>query len=328
MRRRKFLAVVSGAAATWPLAARAQLAPRRIGIFMGLPESDPEAQGYVAAFRDSLRKLGWMDGRNIRIDTRWATIADAEALRRSAKELVALEPDLILSNTTFTTTTLLQQTRTIPLIFTMVTDPIGNGFVASFPRPGGNVTGFVVMEPAIASKWVELLKEIAPRVNKATVLFHPASTYAENYLAAAQAAGRAFGIEVIAAPVRNKFELEAAVSARAREPNGGFIVVPDGFTDPHRVEITSLAARHRLPAVYGYRFFAALGGLLSYGINLTDNFSRAATYADRILRSEKPADLPVQAPNKYMLTINLKTAKELGLDVPLLLQQLADEVIE
>src|SRR5260221_6466082 len=269
-----------------------------------------------------------MDGRNVRIDIRWATITDADTLQRSAKELVALEPDLILSNTTFTTTALLQRTRTIPLIFTMVTDPIGNGFVANFPRPGGNVTGFVVMEPMIASKWVESLKEIAPRVNKAAVLFHPASTYAENYFAAAQAAGRAFGVEVIAAPIRNNSELESAIAAQARGPNGGFIVVPDGFTDPHRVEITSLAAHHRLPAVYGYRFFAALGGLLSYGINLTDNFSRAATYADRILRGERPTDLPVQAPSKYMLTINLKTAKELGLDVPLLLQQRADEVIE
>ena len=301
---------------------------RRIGIFMGLPESDPETQEYIAAFRDSLRKLGWMDGRNVRIDTRWATLADADALQRSAREIVALGPDVILSNTTYTTIALLRQTRAIPIIFTMVTDPIGNGFVASFPRPGGNVTGFVVMEPVIAGKWVGLLKEIAPRVNHAAVLFHPASTYAENYFSSAKAAGRVFGMEVIAAPVQNQSELESAMAAQARQPNGGFIVVPDGFTDPHRGEITSLAARHRLPAVYGYRFFAALGGLLSYGINLTDNFPRAATYADRILRGEKPPDLPVQAPDKYMLTINLKTAKELDLDVPFLLQQRADEVIE
>lgn len=327
MRRRQFLNILGGAIAC-PTVVRSQQAPRRLGIFMGLPESDPEAHGYITAFRDSLRKLGWIDGRNVRIETRWAIIADTEALQRSAKDLVALEPDLILSNTTFTTTALLQQTRTVPLIFTMVTDPVGNGFVANFPRPGGNVTGFVVMEPEIAGKWVELLKEIAPRVNKAAALFHPASTYAEYYFAAAQVAGQAFGMEVIAAPIRNQSDLESAIAARAREPNGGFVVVPDGFTDPHRVEITSLAARYRLPAVYGYRFFAALGGLLSYGINLTDNFSRAATYADRILKGERPADLPVQAPNRYMLTINLKTAKELGLDVPLLLQQRADEVIE
>jgi len=326
MRRREFIGLIGAAA--WPLATRAQQVRRRIGIFMGLPESDPEARGYVAAFRDSLQRLGWIDGRNIKIETCWATVADPDAVQRCAKEMVALDPDLILSNTTFTTTALLQRTRTIPMIFTMVTDPIGNAFVANFPRPGGNVTGFVVMEPSIASKWVELLKEIAPRVNRATVLFHPSTTYAENYFASAKAAGQALGVEVIAAPVRNEFELESAITAQAGDPNGGFMVVPDGFTDPHRVQITSLAARHRLPAVYGYRFFPALGGLLSYGINLTDNFPRAAAYADRILRGERPADLPVQAPTKYMLTINLKTAKELGLDVPLFLQQRADEVIE
>ena len=327
MRRRDFIAGIGGAVA-WPIVAQAQAASRRIGVFMGFPESDPEAQGYIAAFRDALRKLGWMNGRNIWIDTRWATIADTELVERFAKEIVALQPDVILSNTTFTTVALLQQTRAIPIVFAMVTDPVGNGFVSSFSRPGGNVTGFVVREPTIASKWAELLKEIAPRISHAAVLFHPATTYAEDHVASAKAAGRALGVEIIAAPVRNESELEAAIAAQAREPNGGFIVVPDGFTDPHRVHITSLAARYHLPAVYAYRFSVALGGLLSYGINLTDNFPRAAAYVGRILGGEKAADLPVQAPDKYMLTINLKTAKELGLDVPFLLQQRADEVIE
>ena len=331
MKRREFITLLGGAAVAWPTAARAQQPERmkRIGVLMGYPESDSEAQTKIAAFQDGLQKLGWTEGRNTRIDTRWATPADAESMERFAKELVALQPDLILSSTTPTTAALLQQTRAIPIVFATVADPVGSGFVASFPRPGGNVTGFVVFEASLPGKWLELLKEIAPRVNRIAFLFNPATaTYAEFYLNPFKAAAASFAVEAIAAPVRDRSELESVVSAQAREPNGGLIVMPDSFTDLHRAEITSLAARYRLPAVYPRRIFTEVGGLLSYGIDQLDNFRLAATYADRILKGEKPADLPVQAPTRYELVINLKTAKALGLDVPVHLQQRADEVIE
>ena len=331
MRRREFISLLGGAAATWPLAARAQQPDRmrRIGVLMGYAESDREGQAFVAAFREGLQKLGWTEGRNIRIDTRWATPGDAESRQRFAKELVALQPDLILSHSTPTTAALLQQTRTIPIVFATVSDPVGSGFVASFPRPGGNVTGFTNIEPTMAGKWLELLKEIAPRVTRVAFLFNPATApYAEYYLNPFKAAAASFAVEAIAAPVRDTSELESVVAAQAREPNGGLIVMPDTFTTAHRVEITSLAARYRLPAVYPFRFFTELGGLLSYGNDLLDNFRRAAIYVDRILKGAKPSELPVQAPVKFELVINLKTAKALGLDVPLQLQQRADEVIE
>jgi putative ABC transport system substrate-binding protein len=270
-----------------------------------------------------------MEGRNTRIDTRWATPADAESMERFAKELVALQPDLILSSTTPTTAALLQQTRTIPIVFATVANPVGSGFVASFPRPGGNVTGFVVFEASLAGKWLELLKEIAPRVNRIAFLFNPATaTYAEFYLNPFKAAAVSFAVEAIAAPVRDRSELESVVSAQAREPNGGLIVMPDSFTDLHRAEIASLAARYRLPAVYPRRIFTEVGGLLSYGIDQLDNFRLAATYADRILKGEKPAELPVQAPTKYELVINLSTANAFGLSFPPGLLAIADEVIE
>jgi len=302
---------------------------RRIGVLMGFPENDLEAQAYIAAFRDGLQKLGWTEGRNVRIDTRWATPTDVDSMQRFAKELVALQPDLILSHTTPTTAALLQQTRTIAIIFANVGDPVGSGFVASFPQPGGNVTGFNVSEPTQAGKWVELLKEIAPRVARVAMLFNPASApYADYWLNPFKAAAASFSVGAIAAPVGNRSEFDSVFAAQAHEPNGGLIVMPDSFPIAHRVEITSLAARYRLPAVYPYRLFAEVGGLLSYGVDLTDNFRRAATYADRILKGAKPAELPVQAPVKFELVINLKTAKALGLDVPALLQQRADEVIE
>ena len=330
MRRREFITLLGGAAA-WPLAARAQQPERmrRIGVLMGYAESDREGQAFVAAFREELQKLGWTEGRNIRIDTRWATPDDAESRQRFAKELVALQPDLILSHSTPTTAALLQQTRTIPIVFAIVSDPVGSGFVASFPRPGGNVTGFTNMEPTMAGKWLELLKEIAPRVARVAFLFNPATApYAEYYLNPFKAAAASFAVEAIAAPVHDTSELETVVAAQAREPNGGLIVMPDTFTTAHRAEITSLAARYRLPAVYPFRFFAELGGLLSYGNDLVDNFRRAATYADRILKGAKPSELPVQAPVKFELVINLKTAKALGLTVPPASLARADEVIE
>jgi putative ABC transport system substrate-binding protein len=333
--RRKFLATLGGAIATWPLAARAQQGDRvrRIGVLMGYAESDVEAQAHIAAFRKELQKLGWTQGRNIQIDTCWAAPDDPESRQRCAKEIVALHPDVILSDTTPTTTALLQQTRTIPIVFAIVADPIGSGFVASFARPGGNVTGFTfkepMMEPSMADKWLQLLKEIAPRVVRVAMLFNPESaTYADYWLNPFKAAAPSFAVEAIAAPVRDTSELEPVIAAQARQPNGGLIAMPDSFNDAHRVEITSLAARYRLPAVYPFRFFAEAGGLLSYGHDRSDNFRRAAAYVDRILKGEKPSELPVEALGKFELVINLKTAKALGLEVPAQLLGRADEVIE
>src|SRR5919198_3124218 len=329
MKRREFITLLGGAAAAWPLAARAQPRERvrHIGVLMGYAESDSEARANITAFREGLEKLGWVEDRNVRFDTRWATPEDAEARQRFAKELVALQPDLLLSHTTPTTAALLQQTRTIPIIFANVSDPVGSGFVASFQRPGGNVTGFNVSEPTLAGKLVELLKEIAPRVARVAMLFNPATaTYAEYWLNPFKAAAASFALVAIEARVHDRSELESAFAALAREPNGGLIVMSDSFTLGHSVEITSLAARYRLPVVYPYRLFVGVGGLLSYGVDLTDCFRRAATYADRILKGAKPSELPVQAPVKFDLIINIKTAKALGLDVPAHLQQLADEL--
>ena len=319
MKRREFITLLSGVAA-WPLSARAQEAGRvrRVGLLMGYAENDRGAQARLAAFRDGLQKLGWTEGRNIRIDTRWVAPGDAEARQQFAKELVAAPSNLILSHGTPNTATLLQQTRTIPIIFAAVFDPVGSGFVASFPRPGGNTTGFINMEPTMAGKWMELLKEIAPNVDRVALLFNPATApYAEYWLNPFKTAAASFAVQAIGAPVHNSSELEPVVAAQARAPNGGLVVMPDTFTSAHRTEITALAARHYLPAIYGYRFFVELGGLLSYGNEPVDDFRRAATYADRMLKGEKPSELPVQAPVKFELTINLKTAKALGLDVPL-----------
>jgi putative ABC transport system substrate-binding protein len=329
MRRREFISLVGGAAVAWPIAAHAQQGERvrRIGALMSFAES-AEAQARIAAFRDGLQMLGWTEGRNIRIDTRWAK-ADVESIQRFAKELVALQPELVLSAATPTTAALMQQTRTIPIIFAVVSDPIGSGFVASYAQPGGNVTGFTNFEPTMAGKWLELLREIVPRVERVAFLFNPGTApYAEYYLNAFKAAAASFAMEATVAHVRNTSELASVVAAQAREPNGSLIVMPDSFTAAHRAEITSLAARHRLPAVYPFRYFAEVGGLVSYGNDVFDNYRRAASYADRILKGAKPSELPVQAPVKFELVINLKTAKALGLDVPMHLQQRADEVIE
>jgi putative tryptophan/tyrosine transport system substrate-binding protein len=331
VRRRYFIAGLGSAALLRSTIARAQQGEqlRRISLFMPFTATDPQAQARIAALREGLENLGWTEGRNIRIDTRWAKTDDVESIQRFAKELVALQPDLILTQSTPITATMLQETRTIPIVFALVADPVGSGFVASFPQPGGNVTGFVTMEPTMASKWLELLKEIAPRVARVAFLFNPATaTYFEYWLNPFKAAATSFTVEAIAAPVRDRSELESVIAQQARAPNGGLIVMPDTFTDAHRVEITSLAARYHLPAVYPYRYFTALGGLLSYGDDLTDNFRRAAAYADRILKGAKPSDLPVQAPVKFDLVINLKTAKALGMTIPPSLLASATEVIE
>ena len=329
MQRREFITLLGGTLAL-PLTARAQQPERmrRIGVLMAYAESDREGQAWVAAFWEGLQKLGWTEGRNIRIDTRWAA-ADVEAMQRFARELVALQPDLILTQNTPTTAAMLQHTRTIPIIFANVADPVGSGFVANFPRPGGNATGFTLYEPTMAGKWPGLLKEIAPRVARVAFLFNPATApYVEYFMPPFKAAAASLGVEAISAPVRDPSELESVVAALAREPNGGLIVMPDIFLTAYRVEIRSQVARYRVPAVYPWRLFAEVGGLLSYGNDQVDNYRRAATYADRMLKGAKPSELPVQAPVKFELVINLKTAKALGLNVPLSLQQRADEVIE
>jgi putative ABC transport system substrate-binding protein len=331
MRRRDFIKTIAGSAVAWPLAARAQRPERvrRIGVLMGYPENDLEGPAFFAAFREGFQKLGWMEDRNIRLDTRWASPDDAEARQRFAKELVALQPDLILSAVTPTTAALLQHTRTIPIVFATVADPVGSGFVASLAQPGGNVTGFQSMVGSLAGKWVELLKEIAPRVARVAMLFSPAvAPYAESYLTPFKAAALSFAVEPIAAPVRDTSTLESVIAAQARAPNGGLIVMPDTFTDVHRAVIISLAARSGLPAVYPRRTFTELGGLLSYGLDQFDSYRRAATYVDRILKGEKPSELPVQAPVKFELAINIKTAKALSLTIPRSLLDRADEVIE
>ncbi len=331
MRRRDFTKGIVGSAIAWPLAARAQQVERarRIGVLMGYPDPDPEGQAGVAAFQEGLRRLGWPLGDKVRVDTRWAPPGNAELLHRFAKELVTLQPDLILSHSTPTTAALLQETRTIPIVFAFVSDPLGSGFVASFPHPGGNVTGFIVMEPGIAGKWLELLKQIAPRIARVAIVFNPTTApYANYYLAPFKAAARSFAVEETMAPVHNSGDLESVIAAQAREPNGGFIVMPDSFNDAHRAEIISMAARYVLPAVYPFHYWAEDGGLLSYGVDQIDNFQRAAIYADRILKGENAGDLPVQAPSKFQLVINLKTAKALSLTISRDFLLVADQVIE
>jgi putative ABC transport system substrate-binding protein len=330
MRRREFITLLGGVTAGCPLIVRAQQIDRvrRIGVLMGYAESDREGQANFAAFREGLQKLGWTEGRNIRIDTRWAA-ADADLMQRFAKELVALQPDLILTQNTPTTAVVLQQTRTIPIIFANVSDPIGSSFVVSFSRPGGNVTGFTDIEATIAGKWLELLKEVAPRTTRVAFLFNPTTApFAEYFVSYFKAVAGSFAMEAITAPVHDTSELESVVAAQARDPNSGLIVMPEAFMNVHRAEVISLAALYRLPAVYPRRFFAELGGLLSYGNDQSDNFRRTATYVDRILKGSGPADLPVEQPTKFELVINLKTAKALGIDVPTMLLARADEVIE
>jgi putative ABC transport system substrate-binding protein len=328
--RRYFVSCLGGAAAAWPLAARAQQTERvrRIGVLTFSAESDQEGQSSVAAFREELRRLGWMEGRNSEIDIRWAA-ADVELMTRFAKELVTLQPDLILTSSTPATAAMLQQTRTIPIIFVLVADPVGSGFVATLPRPGGNATGFTPIVGSLGGKWVELLKEIAPRVARVTLLFNPpTATFIEGYLNPFKAAAASVGAEAIVAPVNDMPSVESLVTTEAHEQSSGLVVIPDAFTVRHRAEITALAARYNVPAVYWSRSFTEVGGLISYGPYIVDEYRRAASYADRILKGSKPSDLPVQAPVKFELVVNLKTAKALGLDVPPTLLARADVVIE
>ena len=329
MKRRDFITLLGGAAA-WPMAARAQQTERvrQIGVLTFSAEGDEEGRSSVAAFREELRKLGWIEGRNSKIDIRWAA-ADVELMKAFAKELVTLQPDLILTSSTAATAAMLQQTRTIPIIFVLVADPVGSGFVASLPRPGGNATGFTPIVGSLGGKWVELLKETAPQVTRVALLFNPpTATFIEGFVNPFKAAAASVGAEAIVAPVNDMAALESAVATEAHEPSSGLVVIPDAFTVRHRAEITALAARHHVPAIYWSRSFAEIGGLISYGPYIVDEYRRAASYADRILQGEKPSELPVQAPVKFELVLNLKAAKALGLEVPATLLARADEVIE
>jgi ABC-type uncharacterized transport system substrate-binding protein len=329
MRRRQFITLI-GAAAVWPLAARAQQSERvrRIGVLTGGPRpDDPDAQTNIAAFLQALQQLGWTDGRNVRIEYRWG-LGNPADIRKSAEELAALAPDVILSTGTASLAPLLQATRTVPIVFNNVADPVGAGFVDSLSRPGGNATGFMQFEYDLSGKWLELLKQIAPGVTRAAVLRDPTITSGIGQFAVIQSVAPSVGVEVRPVNVRDAGEIERAVAAFAGSPNGGLIVTASALAVVHRELIIALAARHKLPAVYYRRYFVTRGGLISYGYDLVDQFRRSAGYVDRILKGEKPADLPVQAPTRYELVINLKTAKALGLDVPPTLLARADEVIE
>jgi ABC-type uncharacterized transport system substrate-binding protein len=327
--RRKFLATLGGAAAAWPLAARAQQPERmrRVGILVAAASDDAEFQARVGAFLQGLQQLGWSIGRNVRIDARGAT-ANASDIRRHAAELAALAPDVILAHGSSTVGPLLQATRTVPIVFAILPDPVGAGFVDSLARPGGNVTGFMSYEYGLSGKWLELLKQIAPRVTRAAVVRDPTLSTGLGQFGAIQAVAPSLGLDVSPVNVRDAGEIEHAITTFARSPNSGLVLTSSPNARLHRDLIITLAARHKLPAVYTERSFVAAGGLISYGADYIDQYRQAAGYVDRILKGEKPADLPVQAPTKYELIINLKTAKALGLEIPPSLLARADEVIE
>jgi putative ABC transport system substrate-binding protein len=328
MRRREFIMLLGGSVAAWPLVAWAQQPERmrHIGVLIGNAADDAESQARTEAFAQGLAQLGWVDGRNVRIDTRWAT---ADDIRRHAAELAELAPDVILAATgTLTVAPLLQATRTVPIVFVLVIDPVGAGFVASLARPGGNATGFTIFEYGMSGKWLELLKEIAPGVTRAAVLRDPAIASGIGQFAAVQAVAPSLGVELSPVDVRDAPEIERAVAAFARSGNGGIIVTASALATRHRGLIIKLAARYKLPAIYAGHWFVTDGGLLSYGPDYVAQFRQAAGYVDRVLRGEKPADLPVQSATKYETVINLKTAKALGLDVPAPLLARADVVIE
>lgn len=330
MRRRAFITLVGGAAASWPLVARAQPADRmrRVGVLMGIAESDLGARSMVAAFRGALAELGWTEGSNLRIELRWAT-ADADRIRTLAKELVELRPDAILSHSTAVTRVLAGETRTIPIVFLNVADPIISGFAASFARPGGNMTGFTVENSAQGGKWVELLKEIAPRTVHVALLSKQGSgPPLEIFMPSIETAASSFAVQISADPVHATDEIEGVIAAQARDPGGGLIVMPDAFNSANRELIIALAARYGVPAIYYRREFPESGGLIAYGADFAEQFRPAAGYIDRIFKGAKPADLPIQAPTKFELVINLNTAKALGLAVPQALLVAADEVIE
>jgi putative tryptophan/tyrosine transport system substrate-binding protein len=331
MQRREFITLLGGAAAAWPLPVRAQQPDRmrRLGLLMGYAENDPLSQPWIATFLQGLSELGWSDSRNLHIDYRW-TNADVERIKPFAKELVALKPDVILANSTPVTAALQRETTDIPIVFVNVADPVGAGYVASLARPGGNITGFMNFEDSMGGKWLELLKEVAPTVKRAAIMFNPDTAPGGGvyFLHSFEAAGAALGVKPIVASVRSLSEIEKIIGDLAREPAGGLVLTPDIFLLVNRKQVMTLAERHKLPVVYWLGVYAKEGGLLGYGPDYHDQYRRAAGYVDRILKGEKPSNLPVQVPTKFELVINLKTAKALGLNVSLSLQQRADEVIE
>jgi ABC-type uncharacterized transport system substrate-binding protein len=329
MRRREFITILGGAVAR-PLAARAQQGERmrRIGLLIQFPESDPQGQARITAFREELQKRGWRIGDNLQIDYRWAVSNDEQA-RSAVAELLALTPDVISANSTVPLRAVQQATRSVPIVFTTIIEPIGQGFVASLAHPGGNTTGFSYLEVSIGGKWMGLLKDIAPQVTRVACMFNPQrGPYSVGISHFAQEAAQRLGVQYVAAPVFEPTQIEPAIMPLTHEPNAGLIISPDAFTVTHRQQIITLAARYRLPAIYSERNFAVDGGLVSYGPDYVDHWRQAASYVDRILRGEKPADLPVQQPSKFYLAINLNTAKALGLEVPPTLLAHADEVIE
>ena len=326
MRRRKFLGLIGGMLACWPLAARAQQRVRRIGVVMAYAESDPNGQMQVVAFREHLQKLGWTQGSNLRIDLRFGA-GDPVRIRKLAKELLSLGPDLMVSNSNLVTTILQSEVRSLPLVFVSVSDPIGSGFVADLARPGGNVTGFANFQASMGGKWLEKLLEVAPRVNRVGLVYHPEPPNF-GYLKSAEAGAPLLKIKLDGLPVRSKADIEQTLETFGRDPRGGLIIAPNVITFANSSLIVALAERYRLPTIYPFAYYAKEGGLVSYGFDAADQFRQGAVYVDKILRGAKPPDLPVQHPTKFEIVINLKTAKLLGLDVSLQLQQLADEVIE
>jgi putative ABC transport system substrate-binding protein len=329
MNRRDFITLLGGAAAGWPVAARAQQtgAVRRVGVLLAYDENDPETRRDVSAFNQALADLGWTDGRNVRRDLRWAG-ADNSRIQVLAQELVSLKPDIILAGSTPATVALQQETRTIPIVFVNVSDPVTSGIVTRLDRLSGNITGFATLEASLGGKWLELLSEIAPGLKRIAIMFNPDTAPVTAYVASFEMAARAHRVEPIIARVHSDGEIETAINALGHEPRGGLVAMPDVFLEQHRAPILMAAARNNVPAVYYLPDFARDGGLLSYGVDRADVFRRAATYVDRILRGETPGDLPVQYPTKFEMVLNLKTAKTLGLTVPPNLLAVADEVIE
>ena len=326
MRRREFISLVGGTAA-WPVVAHAQQPMPVIGVLLSTAADDPESKDRTGSFLQGLQALGWTDGRNVRIEYRWGA-GDSERMRTYAAALVALKPDVILVNNALALLPLQRATSTIPIVFTSIYDPVGSGFVASLARPGGNITGFTLGEFSLGGKMLEVLKELAPRVGRVGVMLNPDQPPHVAMWRAIEAVGPSSGVRLVASQVKDPAEIEPAIRAIAEEPNGGLVVLPSPISVVHREPIVALAARHRLPAVYGFSIFVKSGGLASYGVDTADLYRRPAQYVDRILKGVKPADLPVQQPAKFELAVNLKTAKALGLDVPLILQQRADEIIE
>src|SRR5215469_341381 len=329
MRRRAFIAHIGGATGAWPLIARAQQSatPRRIGVLMSVAADDPRTKEQLAGLRDALARLGWVEGTTIHCDYRYAG-GDPNQFSVLAKELIALHPEVIFAQSTPVTAALQRETRTIPIVFVEVSDPIGSGFIASLAHPGGNLTGIIQYETGIAGKWLAMLKEIAPNLARAALLANPKGTAYEYFLRNATAAASSLGIEIISSPVGNVADIEQSISSLAQQDNGGLLCPPETFITAHRDLVIALAAKHRLPAVYAWRYFVTDGGLMSYGIDLVDVYQQSASYIDRILRGANPADLPVQSPTRYETALNLKTAKALGFSVPASLLVRADEVIE